>query len=137
MTANNNTLQDFKRFVYHVIKINKHDTIYQLHDSNSDDTFLTNEIKIEKFQGYSKAYNLGHYLRVKNESSWAKSKQITGLFKTQKKGIYYGNYFDKKEKLKTLLIFIIDEVSETLEVLQFKWGYNPHKNVIEKIVERL
>jgi hypothetical protein len=129
MVANNILSDKVKMYLFGLIKVNKHDTIYQGVSSNPVDTFITEFVKIEKFQGYSKAFNLGLYFRIKNKSSWAKSKQITGLWKTQIKSIYYGDF--KELNSKTLLLFKIDEVNDKLIVYEFPKGYFPHKVTIE------
>jgi hypothetical protein len=87
-----------KIYRFSPIKFNKHDTIYQGFDDNPKDSFITELVKIEKFQGYSKAYNLGLYFRIKNASSWAKSLQVTGLWKTTRNGAFYGDFRDGTTK---------------------------------------
>jgi len=124
-----------KVYRFSPIKFNKHDTIYQAQPSNPNDSFITELVKIEKFQGYSKAYNLGLYFRIKDQTSWAKSKQITGLFKTPIKGAFYGNI--KEATTKTLLMFKICDESHELTVYEYPKGYNPHRNVIDELINQI
>jgi hypothetical protein len=133
MKANNSLMANVKEFKFNVKKTNKHDTIYQGLDSNPKDSFITDLVKIEKFQGYSKAYNLGLYFRIKNSTSWAKSKQITGLWKTQTKGVYYGDC----RETKSLLLFELNEVHDFLRVIEFPKGYYPNKTIIESLSSNL
>ena len=135
MKANNiNHLAKVHEYI--AVKFNKHDTIY-LH-SNSGlllDSFLTDEVKIEVFQGYSKAQNLGLYFRIKNQSSWKTSKQVTGLFKSMRKGVYYGN--NKEGAIRTLLFFNIQNEGEKLTVYEFQNGYNPTRSILDNLINEI
>jgi hypothetical protein len=131
----NNTTDKPRLFKFSSIKFNKHDTIYKAQPNNPKDSFITELVKIEKFQGYSNAYNLGLYFRIKDQSSWSKSKQITGLFKTTRKGAFYGNI--KGGTTKTLLLFKIDHESHDLTVYEYPKGYNPHRNVIDLLINTI
>jgi hypothetical protein len=124
-----------KVYRFSPIKFNKHDTIYQAQPSNPNDSFITELVKIEKFQGYSKAYNLGLYFRIKDATSWAKSKQVTGLWKTTRKGVFYGDFKDGTTK--TLLMFKICDESHELTVYEYPKGYNPHRNVIDELINQI
>lgn len=129
MNANNTQPQ---KYVYSAIKFNKQDTIYQLENLNNQNELITEFVKIEKFQGYSKAYNLGLYFRIKNQSSWKKSKQITGLWKTTRLDYYRGNI--REVNGKTLLVFKIDTESQKLTVFLYPKLYNPNSTTIDKLV---
>jgi hypothetical protein len=120
------------KFRFYPIKFNKHDTIYQAIEGNPKDSFITEQVKIEKFQGYSKAHNIELYFRIKNATSWAKSKQITGLWKTTQKGTFYGDF--KEGTIKTLLIFKIDQESQELTVYVYPKGFNPYRNTIDLLI---
>jgi hypothetical protein len=120
---------------YQSIKINKHDIIYQCLDEVLDKSFLTNVVKIEKFQGFSKVFNVDLYFRIKDQSSWAKSKQITGLFKTNTKNVFYGDF--KHLGVKTLLVFRLSKERDVLMVYEFPKGCCPHKSVIDKTITQL
>jgi hypothetical protein len=123
------------KFRFYPIKINKHDTIYEAFEDNPKGSFLTEQVKIEKFQGYSNAYNLGLYFRIKDASSWTKSKQITGLWATRRKGAFYGDLWDGK--VKSLMLFMIDDESKELTVYVYRNGYYPHRNTIESLVSQI
>ena len=130
------TIQLAKLYVYIADKFNKHDTIYRIKTPvHLLGTVLTDHVKIEVFQGYSKAYNLGYYFRIKNTSSWAKSRQITGLFKTGKRGVYYGNI--KEGNVRTLLLFHLQNENELLNVYEFPNGFNPSRSVIDLLIEQI
>jgi hypothetical protein len=131
MKANNTPTANIKEFKFNVFKTNKHDTIFNGLDSNPKDSLITEFVKIEKFQGYSNAFNLGLYFRVKNQSSWSKSKQVTGLWKTQTKGVYHGDFVEGN--LKTLLLFKISENNDFLKVIVFPKGFYPHRTIIESL----
>lgn len=134
---------------FEVVKYNKNDTIYQKCFGQSEkvkniewfdfgqptNELITQTVKIEKFQGYSKAYNLGLYFRVKNASSWAKSKQITGLWKSTRINHYYGD--NKAPEGKTLLLFKVDPESQTMTVYEYPKGYYPSRETIDLLIKTL
>lgn len=130
-----NTTDKPKIYQFNPIKFNKHDTIYQGIEGNPKESFITELVKIEKFQGFSNAYNVEHYFRIKDQSSWSKSRQITGLWKTTRKGTFYGDF--KESACKTLLTFIIDPESHKLRVYEFPKGYYPNRDAIDKIISSL
>lgn len=120
---------------FEVVKYNKNDTIYQLVFGQPTNELITQTVKIEKFQGYSKAYNLGLYFRVKNATSWAKSKQITGLWKTTRINHYYGD--NKTPEGKTLLLFKVDPESQIMTVYEYPKGYYPSRKIIDSLINQI
>ena len=135
MNTSSNTIDKVREYRFNPIKFNKHDTIYQGAEDNPRDSFIPELVKIEKFQGYSNAFNLGLYFRIKNASSWAKSKQVTGLFKTRRKDAFYGDL--KESSTKTLLIFLIDPQGHELTVYDYPRGYNPSRAVIDNLINTI
>lgn len=135
MNTSSNTIDKVREYRFNPIKFNKHDTIYQGVEDNPRDSFIPELVKIEKFQGYSNAFNLGLYFRIKNASSWAKSKQVTGLFKTRRKDAFYGDL--KESSTKTLLIFLIDPQGYELTVYEYPRGYNPSHAVIDNLINAI
>jgi len=123
-----------KVHTYNAIKFNKHSTIFECQTSTAN-SFLTTLIKIESFQGFSKTFNAPFYLRVKDKSSWTKSSQITGLFKSGLKGLFYG---DKRTiKGKTLILFKLTPDNEVLTVYTYPEGYYPIKTTIDKLLSEV
>ena len=118
-------------------KVNKHSTIYAMVDIPIKTTFVTPVVRIEKFQGYSKAYNLAEYFRIKDQSSWAKSRQVTGLWKTSTQGVYYGDNRENMSDPKTLLMFQFDTSDGAFILYVYPKGYYPAKSTIEKIAAAL
>ena len=131
MKANDHTFSDVLILSYKTHKINKQDTIYLRENHFQTDNLFTEFVKIERFQGYSNAFNLGLYLRIKDQSSWVKSKQLTGLWKTNNKNVYRGDY--KQNNVKTLLLVKIDNEKEVMKVYKFPFGYFPSLNIIETL----
>jgi hypothetical protein len=133
----NNTHQNPEPIIhkFEVVKYNKHDTIYQLCFGQPTNELITQSVKNEKFQGFSKAYNLGLYFRVKNASSWGKSKQITGLWKTTRLNHFYGD--QTNDKGKTLLMFKVDPESQTMCVYEYPKGYYPSRKTIDSLINQL
>lgn len=131
----NNTIDKARIFRFNAIKFNKHDTIYQGIEDNAKDSFVTELVKIEKFQGYSNAHNLDLYFRIKDAPSWAKSKRVTGLWKTTRKEAFYGDI--KELSIKTLLIFLIGSHGDDLTVYVYPTGYNPSRAVIDNLINTI
>jgi hypothetical protein len=123
--------------VYHfqASKFNKHSTLFNGRDTNHYNSFITPQVKIEKFQGFSNAYNLGEYFKVRNTNNWSTCLQVTGLWETSRKGYYYGDRKTANEK--TLLVFALSENREELTIYEFPTGYYPHRDTIEKLVQSI
>lgn len=131
----NNTIDNLKNtHSFKTIKVNKHSTIFE-RITDVKDSFITDFVKVEKFQGFSKAYNLGEYFRIKNQSSWAKSKQVTGLWKSSRLNYFYGD--NRTPTGKTLLIFYKDDRKDFITVYEFVESYYPSKVIIERIINNL
>lgn len=133
MKANNTQGTTVHKF--EVVKYNKHDTIYQLCLGQSTNQLITQSVKLEKFQGFSKAFNLDLYFRVKDKSSWKNSKKVTGLWKTTRLNHYFGDH--RTDKGKTLLLFKVDRESQTMYVYQYANGYYPNRIVIDSLINQI
>ena len=138
MKAENTTSKNLPIIhTYRPKKVNKTSTIYEysntieLRDINPDDNF-TKLVKLEVFQGYSKAKNLVYYFRLRDKSNWSKCKLVTGLFRTIKPNLFFGNI--KENNYKTLIIFLIDDESN-LVIHKYPKGYNPSRKIIDQIIK--
>jgi hypothetical protein len=67
---------------YKAVKYNRCDTQYQSTVEVPHDHWLTERVKVEAFQGYSRAYNLAEYFRTRGAKSWKSGEQVTGLWKS-------------------------------------------------------
>jgi hypothetical protein len=132
MNVQANNHQEQSLHLFEAVKFNGHSTNYQL-DPNTPpkNSYITEQVKIEKFQGFSAASGLDLYYRIKDRSSWAKSSQITGLFKTSTNGLYYGNVRSKQGR--TLLLFKIAPNRSKMAIRTFPDGYFPEKSVINQL----
>jgi len=120
------------KHTFEVVKYNKHDTIYQLYFGQSETELIKQTVKVEVYQNYSKAYNLGLYFRVKTATSWSKSKAVTGMFKTNHLNTYYGD--QRINEVKTLLLFKIDPERQTMCVYEYPKGYYPSRKIIDLLI---
>jgi hypothetical protein len=125
----------FTVYQFKELKVNKHSTIYELINPSLNSQYITPLIRIEKFQGYSNAYNLAEYYRIRNTTNWHTSKQITGLWKTETKNVFYGD--TGRNSNKSLIIFKFSEDRAKLEILLFSPGYYPTKLQIEVFAKTL
>jgi hypothetical protein len=123
----------FEVYRYKVVKVNKHSAIYECNDTPLCE-HATQLVRIEKYQGYSNAYNLGEYYRLRNATSWHNSTQLTGLWRTETQNVFYG---DTGKVNKTLVMFKFSHNRDELNVYVFGRGYYPSKNVIESTAKTL
>ena len=109
---------------YKAVKFNKCDTQYQTTDDVSNH-WITERVKIEAFQGFSNAYNLGEYFRLRGETSWKSGEQVTGLWKSDNRKSHY-HYGDRRSKSgKTLILFYRSADNVDLKVCVFPDGFYP------------
>lgn len=121
--------------IYTAVKFNKCDTQYKSDEPVPDGCFLTDRVKIEVFQGFSKAQNLGKYFRLRGATSWRSGEQVTGLWRTDIDFIYYGDR--KQHNERTLLIFHFSTNEKRLKVYVFDRGFYPSKKKIEDFISSL
>jgi hypothetical protein len=121
--------------VYECVKVNKCDRQYIISGLLPIHSELTNRVKIEAFQGYSKAYNLGEYFRLRGESSWKGGKQLTGLWKSETHEVHYGDR--RTAKGKALMLFKFEQKRDILKVYTYPSGYYPSKATIESLCKAL
>ena len=130
MVEVNRLVHEYKR-----VKANKCDNQYLLEGELQENTFLTGRIKIEAFQGFSSARNLGEYFRLRGATSWKNGEQVTGLWKTDYPHIYYGDRRTKKGK--TLILFVYGVDKDTVTIHEFLDGYYPNHNTIRDLIKKL
>lgn len=123
------------KVAYKATKVNKNSIIYQTTEDVRRNPILTHTARVEKFMGFSKAYNLADYFRIRNTSNWQTCKQVTGLWKTSKRNIYYGDF--KSGNRRTLMLFRFDQERSKMLVYLFEQGYYPSREIIENIVTGL
>lgn len=120
---------------YRAVKFNKCDIQYEITSALPEGTYLTERVKIEKFQGFSKAQNLWEYFRLRGATSWKAGEQVTGLWKTENPLIHFGDR--KTKKGKSLVVFVRSQNHERLIVYTFKEGFYPSRSKIEEIIKSL
>ncbi len=116
------------RHVYKVSKEKKQYFVYELVEVKNltkphiqEQPKLTELIRIEKFRHCSKGYGFDHYLRLRDTSNWKTCEQVTGLFKTDKSNVFYG---DRRHIGRNLLIFQYSS-NNTLTIDYYN-GYCPY-----------
>ena len=120
--------------LYRAVKFNKCDTQYKSTISIPSNHWITERVKIEAFQGYSKAYNLAEYFRTRGATSWKGGECISGLWKSERPGVYYGDR--KSSKGKSLILFFRSKDHEQLKVVSFPDGYYPSKSMIVQLINQ-
>jgi len=118
------------RHSYKVCKALKSYTVYQLAETQ-ENTVLTEKIRIEKFRFFSNGSGFDDYLRLRNTNNWKTCEQVTGLFKTEYPGLFFGDRIHSGTK--NLLIFQFSKDFESLTIDYFK-GYYPKKDEIKEVL---
>lgn len=118
------------RHSYKVERVKKVYTVYELIE-NQQKVELTNLIRIEKFRMFSNGSGFDDYLRLRNTNNWQKGEQVTGLFKTEFTGLFYGDRMHSGTK--NLLIFQFLDNKEILIIDYYK-GYCPKKGELNAIL---
>jgi hypothetical protein len=98
---------------------------YELVSGNS---FLnTKKLNISKDRGFAKS-NPSYWLKLREGNKW--SDAISGLFVTQKKYFFKGDYNDKE----SLILFKFSDNAETLTVFFFEGFYSRNlDNILKEI----
>jgi len=126
-------------YTYKPIKINKQSRIFELSETqrlrhNQPNEILTELLRIEKDQGFSKAKDVAYWLRIRNQSNWSKCETPTGFKKTDKPNVFYGDI--KTDRGKTLVIFKFQD-DESLKIFNYQNGFYPKKTQLKKIINKL
>ncbi len=124
-----------KGYEYKLLKETKSATVYELANPDFTPTFLTPLVRIEDFRGYSKGRNFQLYFRIKNRSSWAKSLAVTGLFKTNLRGVYKGDM--RQGDTRTLILFKLWKNEDRMTVYTFPSGFMPSPARVEFIASKI
>ena len=126
------TLANSKRFDFKAVKTNK--TSVNFWGNVEGSSFLTPSVKVEVFQNFSNAVDLGGYFCIRKNDKWCKEGRITGLKKTSLPDYFYGDR--KVLNSRTLLIFRLNTEWSNLRVWEFPNGNYP-QNLVEDIIQRL
>ena len=95
---------------------------------------LTDTLRIEKYNGYSKATGINFYLRLRTDSNWQRCQKVTGLRPTGRKLLFEGNLLDNGKK--SLLLFDFNKETGGLIIDVYKDFYPYHKGQLKKIVNQ-
>lgn len=120
---------------YKAVKFNRCDIHYEIIHALPTTSTLTERVKVEAFQGYSNAQNLGEYFRLRGATNWKDGKQLTGLWRTNHQDIFYGDR--RTNSGRSLMIFIFSNNRETMRVYTFQDGYYPSRSKTDQIIAGL
>ena len=135
MGSTGNNLADYIRHTFTVSKELKSYTIYSFSNSERNVNLLTDILRIENYQGKSNASNINDYLRLKNTTNWNTSEMITGLRPTNKNGLFYGDWLNKRTHKRTLLLFTFSNDKQTLLIDVYRGFYPNHKGILQNIIK--
>ena len=128
---------NYIRHSYKVTNELKSYTVFELVEVAGNTNFLTDLIRIEKFNGKSNATNIKDYLRLRTATSWDKSQKITGLRPTENDLLFYGDWLKVNESnapKKTLLIFLFSKDRKNLFRDVYRGFYPNHKGILQNII---
>lgn len=123
-------------FYSHVYDLTHEVKSYSVYTQNvtlsSQINLLTDVVRIEKYNGKSKAYGIEKYLRLRTSTNWAKSEQVTGLRPTTIKNVFEGNRVVNGKK--NLLIFILSDDYKRLRIDVYRSFYPLNKQILQSII---
>ena len=128
---------NYIRHSYKVTNELKSYTVFELVEVAGNTNFLTDLIRIEKFNGKSNATNIKDYLRLRTATSWDKSQKITGLRPSENDLLFYGDWLKVNESnapKKTLLIFLFSKDRKNLFIDVYTGFYPNHKGILQNII---
>lgn len=123
------------KHTYKAVKFNKFDTQYLIDGHLQSESFLTERVKIEVFQGFSKAQNLTEYFRLRGETSWKNGSQVTGLWNTEFPKVKYGDR--RTPEGKSLILFFRSKDYGMLIIYTFPNRYFPSRKEISRLISEL
>lgn len=124
---------------YAPIKNSKTATTFELQSISQkpeqSNLIFTSVVRLEVFQGFSKAKNLVFYFKLRDNPNWKKCTSVTGLFRTINKNIFIGDLRNNRQskKSKTLLIFRLC-TSGKLQIFRFPSGFYPTSSKVDDVV---
>jgi len=122
---------EYIRHRYKVTKALKTYCVYSLIGSSSGTPLLPDTIRIEKYNGYSKATSINYYLRIRNTTNWQTCEKVTGLRPTGRKLLFEGNWL--KDGKKSLLLFEFTPQPDQLIIDVYRAFYPYHRGLLTKI----
>ena len=123
---------DFVRHYYTIQHTTQSYEIYQILKSSTQ-SLLTEQCRIEKFFGKSKASNIEKYFRLRTTTNWNTSEKVTGL-REYAPGVYHGNRVLNGKK--SFITFLINPDKSVLIVDYFR-AYNPNTpGILKTILEQ-
>ena len=128
---------NYIRHSYKVTNELKSYTVFELVEVAGNTNFLTDLIRIEKFNGKSNATNIKDYLRLRTATSWDKSQKITGLRPTENELLFYGDWLKVNESntlKRNLLIFLFSKDLKNLFIDVYRGFYPLHKGILQNII---
>lgn len=120
------------RHSYTIERAKKVYAVYELSEPQQKKT-LTDLIRIEQFRKFSNGKGFDNYLRLRNTNNWNTCEQVTGLFKTSKTNIFFGDRIHSGKK--NLLIFLFSNNRERL-VIDYYVGYYPKLEHLRDILAK-
>ena len=129
---------NYIRHSYKVTNELKSYTVFELVEVAGNTNFLTDLIRIEKFNGKSNATNIKDYLRLRTATSWDKSQKITGLRPTENELLFYGDWLKVNESntlKRNLLIFLFSKDLKNLFIDVYRGFYPLHKGILQNIIK--
>lgn len=125
-------IESLEYFSYTSTKVNKSSIIYNL-DNDRPTEFATQNVRIEKYQGYSNAYSLKHYYRLKDQKAWHKSTALTGLFMTLNPNVFYGDTGKNRGQRSMLFVFSNDFRNLSVYLADEKLSSSDIQSIVDSI----
>lgn len=94
---------------------------------------LTDLIRIEDFRKYSNGNGFDKYLRLRNTNNWSKCEQVTGLYFTENKNLFFGDRLHGGRR--NLIVFHFND-DRSKVTIDYYIGYYPSKEVLRQLLNK-
>ncbi|MEO2062758.1 MAG: hypothetical protein ABGW97_07250 [Christiangramia sp.] len=113
------------KHVYKEINAGKYATVrhYELALTTNGNSLLSDKINIQKDRNFAKSMP-DYWLKIRKGNKW--TRPITGLFKTEKKNLFYGDRFKKRD----MILVKFSEIHDEVTIYIFQNFYTRHISIL-------
>lgn len=123
---------NYVRHIYKVDSVQKSNAYYKLDDYYNGSKQLTEFVRIERFRGYSNSKKNDTYFSIKDNPLWKDCTMLTGLRKTLKPNVFYGDSIQSK---KSLILFQLSDDKTTLVIDVFNRFYPKNQSLLSSMIK--
>ena len=125
---------DYIRHIYALTHATKTYKVYTLQQVNRGEPQLTQEVRIEDYNGKSNATQIKDYFRMRTTGNWATCEKVTGLRPTTHERVYYGDRLVNGRK--SLIVFNLNEDRTKLCIDYYRSFYPKTPYILKDIISK-